>query len=205
MNHQGTWLSNMDSAFRVGCSVIDYQAIYSAIVNDPRYQKNLDWGEARSGHPEGTIKAHLAEIEPNLESLRPKLSEVEYWKLKVLVHVHDSFKAEAEPEVAITDPQSHASLARAFLASFCNDADLLAMVQYHDEPFALWRQASSKKGKYNQDRFDALLRNIQDWNLFLAFNIIDGCTEGKSREPLVWLFQEVSGKVPTSFSAADIL
>lgn len=34
MNHQGTWLSNMVSAFRVGFQVIDYQAIYSAIVND---------------------------------------------------------------------------------------------------------------------------------------------------------------------------
>lgn len=141
--------------------------------------------------------------QPNL-ALRPKLSELEYWKLKVLVHVHDSFKAEGKPEVAITGSQSHASLATA-LALYRDDADLLAMVQYHDEPFALWRQASSKKGKYNQDRFDALLRNIQDWNLFLAFNIIDGCTAGKSREPLVWLFQEVSGKVPTSFSAADIL
>jgi hypothetical protein len=35
----------------------------------PRFQKNLDWGEARSGHPEGTGRAHIAEIEPNLETL----------------------------------------------------------------------------------------------------------------------------------------
>lgn len=82
----------------------------------------------------------------------------------------------------ITDPKSHASLARAFLAIHC-DADLLAMVQYHDEPFALYRQFESK-GKHNQDRFSALLKAIHDWNLFLAFCIIDGCTAGKSREPL---------------------
>ncbi len=185
--------------------MIDYKLIFDALVKDPRYLKNLDWGEARPGHPEGTVRAHLAEIEPNLEKLKDKLNEVDYWKLKLLIHTHDSFKAEAQPGVGITDPKSHASLAQEFLALYCDDADLLAMVQYHDEPFALWRQAESKKGKYNQDRFDALLRNIKDWNLFLAFNIIDGSTAGKNREPLAWLFREVVGKVQSTFSEADIL
>jgi hypothetical protein len=184
--------------------VTDYRAAYEAVVKDPRYQGNLDWGEARSGHPEGSVRAHIVEIEQNLESLRARLSDIEYWKLKLLIHTHDTFKSEAHPGVAITDPKSHASLARQFLAGYCLDPDLLAMVQYHDEPFALWRQFEAK-GKHNQDRFRALLEIIKDWNLFLAFNIIDGCTQGKSREPLVWLFREVAGKVETSFSAADIL
>jgi len=184
--------------------VASYQTAFDAIRNDPRYQKNLDWGEARSGHPEGTVRAHIAEIERNLEALGPKLSSEDYWKLKLLIHTHDSFKSEAKQGVAITDPQSHASLAREFLSEFCDDDDLLAMVQYHDEPFALWRQTESK-GKCNAERFDALLHNIKDWNLFLAFNIIDGCTDGKGREPLVWLFDQMSGKVQATFSGADIL
>ena len=103
----------------------------------------------------------------------------------------------------ISDQHSHASIARAFLATFCDDDDLLAMVQYHDEPFALYRQARFK-GQYSQERFSALLRAIRDWNLFLAFNIIDGCTAGKSREPLLWLFGEVAGKVESKFTDADI-
>jgi hypothetical protein len=182
----------------------DYQAAYHAILQDERYQRNLDWGEPRLGHPEGTVRAHLAEIEPNLERLRPKLSEEQYWKLKLLIHTHDSFKAEATPGVAITDPRSHASLARAFLAEFSDDSDLLAMVQYHDEPFALWRQVEYR-GKCNAERFANLLASIRDWNLFLAFNIIDGCTAGKSREPLRWLFQAVAGKVETKFGEEDFL
>src|SRR5262249_135981 len=160
--------------------------------------------EARPGHPEGTVRAHIAEIEPNLETLRSKFVDSDYWKLKLLLHTHDTFKAESQPGLAITDPKSHASLARAFLAEFCDNPDLLAMVEYHDEPFALWRQVESK-GKCNQERFAALLNNIKDWNLFLAFNLIDGCTPGKSREPLVWLFKEVSGKVQAVLTAADIL
>lgn len=183
---------------------MDYQTALEAIINDPLYQKNLDWGESRPGHPEGTVRAHIEQIVRNLEALRPRLSETDYWRLKLLIHTHDTFKAESQPGVAISDPRSHASLAREFLAGYCSDPDLLAMVQSHDEPFALWRQFEAR-GKYNQDRFAALLRSIKDWNLFLAFNVIDGCTEGKSREPLVWLFKEVSGKVESSFSIADIL
>jgi hypothetical protein len=73
------------------------------------------------------------------------------------------------------------------------------MVQYYDEPFALWWQVQNK-GKYNEERLAVLLNTISDWNLFLAFNIIDGCTEGKSREPLPWLFREVQGKVASGFT-----
>ena len=122
----------------------------------------------------------------------------------MIIHTHDSFKAESQRGVAITNPKSHASLARAFLATHCDDADRLAMVQFHDEPFALSRQFKSD-GKYNEDRFNALLKAIHDWNLFLAFNIIDGCTAGKSRKPLQWLFREVARKVDSKFTAADII
>src|SRR5438045_2442213 len=146
----------------------DYGSIFDQVTVDPRYQSNLDWGEPRKGHPEGTVRAHIAEIESNLEALRTKLSESDYWKLKLLVHTHDTFKAESQPGAPIMDAKSHASLARAFLSTYCDDADLLAMVQYHDEPFALFRQLESK-GKYNHDRFNALLAAIRDWNLFLAF------------------------------------
>jgi hypothetical protein len=185
--------------------VFDYRAAFDAIANDPRYRRNIDWGEARRGHPEGTVRAHIAELERNLNALRPNLSEVDYWKLRLLIHSHDSFKAVAKPGVPIAAPESHASLARAFLAEYCDDPDLLAMVQYHDEPYALWWKAGRKRGKLDRKRFDALLRNIADWNLFLAFNIIDGCTAGKSREPLHWLFREVDGKVQSTFTAADVL
>jgi hypothetical protein len=63
---------------------MDYRAAFDAIVADPRYQKNLDWGKARPGHPEGTVRKHIAEIEQNLETLGPRLSDEDYWKLKLV-------------------------------------------------------------------------------------------------------------------------
>jgi hypothetical protein len=184
--------------------MLNYKEIFDAILSDHRYQRNLDWGEVRPGHPEGTIRAHIAELERNLDVLRAKVSERDYWRLKVLVHTHDTFKAHAQSGAPIVAPNSHASLARAFLAEFCDDADMLAMVQYHDEPYALWRQFKVK-GRFNEERLTALLTRIRDWNLFLAFNIVDGCTEGKQREPLRWLFRQVTERVESSFSEADIL
>lgn len=184
--------------------MLDYRSIFEALVLDPRYAANLDWGEAREGHPEGTIRAHIAEIEGNLDALRSRLSEQDYWKLKLVVHAHDSFKADAKAGVAISHPMSHASLGRKFLAEYCSDSDLLNIVQYHDEPLALYRQFETK-GSYNQERFNSLVATIKDWNLFLAFHIIDGCTEGKSREPLRWFFSETAGRVASSFTAADII
>src|SRR5215475_6407114 len=106
----------------------DYKQMLDSIKRDPRYQRNLDWGKSRPGHPEGTVRAHIAELERNLEALRPKLSETDFWRLRVLVHCHDIFKGEAEHGVPIAAPRSHASLARAFLAGFSDDADLLATV-----------------------------------------------------------------------------
>lgn len=183
--------------------MIDYQQLLADVCADARYQANLDWGEPRPGHPEGTIRAHIAEIELNLERLRRKLGVVDYWKLKVLIHTHDTFKPNAHPEVSIADPRSHASLAKAFLAEYCDDADLLAIVQFHDEPFALYRQFQSK-GRYSAERMERLLGAICNWDLFLAFNIIDGCTAGKSRAPLEWWFAAVVGRVHSAFTTADL-
>jgi hypothetical protein len=185
-------------------TAMDYQAALYAMVADPRYQQQLDWGEPRSGHPEGTVRAHIAELERNLRRLSRRLSETDVLKLRLLIHAHDTFKGEARRGAPIHHPRSHASLGRAFLAEFCDDADLLAMAQYHDEPFALWRQ-HVERGRCDADRMERLLAAIGDWNLFTAFLIIDGGAAGKSREPLTWFLGEVAGRVTTSFSAADLL
>ncbi len=182
----------------------DYSAVLTAIQADARYQDNLDWGKPREGHPEGTVRAHIAEIESNLKSLSHKLTRLEQDQLRVLIHTHDTFKANAKQGVPILDPRSHASLARAFLAEFIDDEELLAIVQFHDEPFALWNQVRSK-GSHNAERFATLHRNIRDWNLFLALIIIDGCTEGKSGEPVRWLFEQVEGQIDSRLTKDDVL
>jgi hypothetical protein len=78
-------------------------------------------------------------------------------KLQILIHTHDTFKADAAEGVAIVDGRSHASLARQFLSGLCNDRDLLNMVQYHDEPRALWRQGGIR---YHGSRYSMILGGL---------------------------------------------
>jgi hypothetical protein len=58
--------------------MVNYQKAFEAVVTDQRYLANLDWGKPREGHSEGTVRAHIREIERNLEALRSRLTEDEY-------------------------------------------------------------------------------------------------------------------------------
>lgn len=173
--------------------------IISKIRTNHRYLKNIEHGEPRSGHPEGKVKYHIIELEEILERMRLKgISDDQYWKLKFLIHIHDTFKAEAVPDSPIESPHSHASLARKFASEFTDDEDLLNMIQFHDVNYALWKQFDTT-GSYDVRRFKRLLRTILDWKLFLIFIIIDGSTKGKDRSKLPWFIDEVS-----KFKAIDI-
>lgn len=178
--------------------------ILHKIKKDARYCKNLNWGKPRPGHPEGTVSRHIEELEKNLEKIKPKLSDIEYSSIKLLIHTHDTFKAESRKRIAITHPDSHASMAKEFLKLFYNDHDLLLMVQFHDEPYALWKQFE-RKGKFNSNRFQILINIIKNWDIFLGFCIVDGCTEGKSREPLDWFFNQLPDTVISKFTSFDII
>ena len=172
------------------------KSVYNQIIEDDLYLLGLGWGTTRPGHDEGSIRNHIAELENNLSLIWEKghLSEIEWWKLRILIHVHDIRKIHAKPGVSIDDPYSHASLAKDLLAQYIDDQDLLNMIQFHDEGFAIYRQFK-KKGTYKKERFDNLIANIKDWRIFIMFNIIDNCTEGKSREPLKWFIDEIARKI----------
>ncbi|MEP7135746.1 MAG: hypothetical protein ABI904_12515 [Chloroflexota bacterium] len=178
--------------------------IVQKIVSDPRYLKNIEYGEPRSGHPEGKVKFHIAELEEILERFAPRISKEQYWKLKFLIHTHDAFKAEAQPNSPIESPHSHASLARNFASEFTDDMDLLNMIQYHDVDFSLWKEYAGT-GAYDAERLSKLLDTIVDWDLFLLFLIIDGSTKGKEPEKLYWFFSEVKKYKQTTVDAAWIL
>jgi len=183
---------------------MDDAGILRALQADERYQRNLDWGEPRAGHAEGSVRNHIAELEHNLLRLRHRLSDDEAVRLRLVIHTHDTFKPDAKQGVAIADPRSHASLARSFLAEFCDDAELLAIVQWHDEPYALWRRWR-QRGQIDGPRLQRLLETIADWDLFLAFQIIDGCTDSKVREPLEWFFGVIADRVQSRFTVDDLL
>jgi len=81
---------------------------------------------------------------------------------------------------------------------------MLTIIQYHDESYYLWKQFISR-GKYDNGYFMDLLRTIEDWNLYLAFTIIDGHTKGKDLEKLPWFIKEVQQYKETRVNASWML
>jgi hypothetical protein len=164
-----------------------YTKLYNQIVDDPEHVARLKYGTPRPGHPEGTIEAHVGHLISNMVVLHlrcPELSPVDAERLMILAQVHDAFKGVSGVRVPIESP---ASLARAYLAKLTDDEDMLTTVQYHDEPQALFRRLEAK-GQVDQARLDRLIARIKDWDLFLAFLIMDSCTPGKSRDEVKWFF-----------------
>lgn len=175
---------------------MDYKAVTFRVMADDRYKQNIEFEYQRpqTGHPEGKVKYHIADLEANLERLKPLLPDEDfYWKLKFLIHVHDTFKAqESKTPVLVNHPESHESLARAFASEFTDDEDMLNIIQYHDENYTLWKQFK-KEGNYNTKWLEDLLDTIHNWDLFLAFTVIDGFTPGKDIEKLPWFIEQVRG------------
>lgn len=173
------------------------QRILALVVNHPCYQRNVEYGKPRPGHAEGTVRAHILELEQNLEELNRRgiVTFDHYWCLKLLIHTHDSFKAESKRNAAIEDPHSHASLARAFLADFTSDSDMLLILQYHDLGFAVYRKLIDS-GMLAETRLSKGLQAIADLDLLVLFAITDGCTESKGREMIRWFVREVNRRCP---------
>ena len=177
-----------------------FETILLAVLSHPTYAKGITYGKPRRGHAEGTVSNHLKDLDANLDRVRNAIIITDdwFWKLKILIHVHDTLKLWAIRDCPIDDLNSHASLARDFLSKFTSDLDLLDMVQWHDENYALWKQMK-KTGHYNEDRLRSRVLSIVDMDLFLIFTILDGYTPSKmalgneeTPEKLRWFIEEVS-------------
>ena len=189
----------MESALETNAR--EFAAIYEKIIADPRYQANIQYGKPRRGHAEGSVSAHLRDLDQNLEELVNRglvpAGSSAYWKLKVLIHVHDSFKAEAKEDSPILDPRSHASLARAYLQGFTNDEDMLRITQFHDIGFAVYKKLQAT-GHFDEAKLITGLEGIEDMDLFLLFAIIDTCTPSKGRRMIRWFVEEVNKRFPST-------
>lgn len=176
---------------------VDYEAALAAVQQDPRYKANIDYGQPRSGHPEGTIKAHILTLEGNLEQIRSRLDPAVEARLRFAIHVHDTFKPEARVSEGVRD---HGLLARDFAAEFIVDNDMLALLELHDEPYRLWK-SWARTGTLDTQRLEHLAGRIVDWDQFLAFVILDSWTAGKSLDKLRWFIRAALAIRPSAIDA----
>jgi hypothetical protein len=155
---------------------------------DPELRAGLAWGKPRSGHPEGSVGAHVADL----------LETVDRWgetgrrraELRFLALIHDTLKFRVRDWLPKVGENHHALRARRFAERYTDDERLLATLEHHDRPYAQWRKLR-RTGRLDDKGLERMLDRIPDLELFLRFVELDGSTEGKRPEPVDWLRRQV--------------
>ncbi len=158
------------------------------VSSDPELLEGVAWGEPRSGHPEGSVGAHVSDL---LRTLDGYGEDEEHRRLlRAIALVHDSFKSQVQDWRPRSGANHHAARARRFAERYTDDPRILETVEHHDRPYALWRKMK-RKGSLDEEAFDAMLGELPDVPLFLRFVELDGSTEGKDPEPIEWFRDEL--------------
>lgn len=156
---------------------------------DPVMAEGMAWGKPRSGHPEGRVGAHVADLLGTLDSWgepEPRRSE-----LRFIALVHDALKSKVQNWRPRTGENHHATRARRFAERYTADERVLATIELHDRPYAIWRRAK-RTGTTQEHAVTEMLARVPDPELFARFVELDGSTEGKDAEPVEWLREQLS-------------
>lgn len=158
------------------------------VASDPKLAEGLAWGKPRSGHPEGRVGEHVADLVRTLDSWgepEPRRSELRFMAL-----VHDALKCKVQHWRPRTGENHHAMRARRFAEGYTGDERVLAAIELHDRPYSIWRRCK-RTGRPQNEALDEMLARIPDRSLFLRFVELDGSTEGKDPEPVRWLAEQL--------------
>ena len=151
---------------------------------DPELAEGLAWGKPREGHPEGSVGEHVADL----------LRTIEQWgetgERRFMALLHDAQKNRVQQWRPKTGQNHHAARARRLAERYTGDERLLAAIEQHDRPYAIWRRMR-RTGRDQTKQLDEMLARIPDPGLFLRFVELDGSTEGKDPEPIRWLREEL--------------
>jgi hypothetical protein len=157
------------------------------VSSDPEVLEGLAWGKPRYGHPEGTVGAHVADL----------LETIDRWgesghrrtELRFIALLHDALKLRVREWLPKTGENHHAMRARRLAERYTGDERLLAAIELHDRPYALWKRG--RRGRADGGAFDQMLARIPDLELFARFVELDGSTEGKNPDPVAWFNDEL--------------
>ncbi len=158
------------------------------VTQDPELLEGLAWGRPRRAHPEGSIGAHVADLLEKLD--REDVEAEQRARLRFIVLVHDSFKNRVQEWRPRIGENHHAMRARRFAERYTDDEAVLTTIELHDRPYGIWRKRR-RTGWLDRRALEAMLRRIQDPDLFMRFVELDGSTEGKRPEPVEWFREEL--------------
>ena len=158
----------------------------ASFLEDAEFCRGLQWGVPRFGHPEGSIMAHIVEVNANIDRL--PVDRDTRARLRLICWVHDTFKHIEDKGSPRDWTKHHAVYARKFLERYLSDPLLLNVVELHDDAYYAWRLAHLYGKLAESDQRIAMVREKVGtyWQLFYLFFKCDTCTGDKNPAPLVW-------------------
>ncbi|HKP88460.1 MAG TPA: hypothetical protein VJT75_00660 [Thermoleophilaceae bacterium] len=163
----------------------------AAVAADPDLLEGLAWGKPRKSHPEGRICNHVADLLRAIDARDE--SPARRAQLRFVALVHDSFKGDVRSFLPKSGENHHAMRARRFAERYTGDEVLLATIELHDRPYAIWKKMR-RKGRLDEDALDEVFERVPDHDLFLSFIEVDGSSEAKDQDPIRWLRGEMEGR-----------
>jgi len=156
------------------------------ICADPEWQQGIVWGKPRTGHLEGPVMYHIADVLANVD--RHATTEEERRALRLTALVHDAFKYRVDLSKPKIGENHHAFIARKFAERYIHDPTLLDVIELHDEAYNSWR-LGALRGKWDEAeaRAQRLVTSLGPLlPLYIRFFRCDNQTVSKDSAPLVW-------------------
>lgn len=157
------------------------------IISDVEFITGMTWGKPRSGHPEGKVISHIAEVLANVEKYStPETRE----KLRLISIIHDAFKYKVDKAKPRMGENHHAMIARRFAEKYIDDIELLQIIELHDEAYNAWCKGDRGDWVKAEGRAINLISMLKNIKLYLAFYQCDNETGDKEKDNFTW-FQKM--------------
>ncbi len=156
------------------------------IAADPAWQQGVIWGKPRSGHLEGAVQFHIADILANIDRQHPTPEERR--TLRLIALIHDTFKYRVNELKPKMGNNHHAHIARVFAEKYIHDPVILDLIELHDEAFNSWRLGAYKgRWEHAEERVSNLLARLgSSLPLYVRFFLADSQTDSKDQSPVQW-------------------
>ena len=127
------------------------ELLVQRILNSEEWSIAQNWGQARPGHPEGTIRKHVLEqVLPFIDLHYGNLPD--YWDLITLAYLHDIGKPLARYEGGRLVGENHSVISAQIASKLGASSRLLQVIISNDRPYSYWQQLTKADG-YQPERW----------------------------------------------------
>lgn len=164
----------------------------SVIISDPLFVLGASWGVPRRGHPEGQVIYHIEEVLNNVDKYSEGSTRE---KLRLIALTHDTFKFKVDETKARSGENHHAMIARRFAETYIDDAQVLDVIELHDEAYNAWVKGRNSDWLKAEARLNALIDRLGDTlPLYRVFYRCDNETGNKRQDNYIWFESYLLGR-----------